>query len=235
MRNPLCSRCEKVFMLSSDDEWLCTSCGYIRKKTRCERFKRWVRRQYPTFIGFGRWIKSGFGGREGFVLATIIFAMVILAVSAVAVINMGLDERRATQNHLQGRLELYGIEGDIQRAIAELDIDSITMPLPGDSVHIGYGVFLHRWSNDPDWSWADTTWINLTQIFTISKGRIRMYATGNPTYFVPIHPEDAPGSPDPHAWKCVLQSKCYNSPNFALDTIPANFQLAMHGYQERVY
>ncbi len=165
-----------------------------------------------------------FDDEKGYVMTVVVFAFVIMSLVAVASLTNSHDERLSAHAVLRGTMERYANEADVQRAWAELEprIDSIWPLLEGgDSLELEPGIWFYRYSNEPLFVFETLEWTGLKHSLAIRSGRVKAYFTGWPTYYVPVSPDSAPGSPDPNAWHCVLQSNCYNSPNFALDTVPA--------------
>lgn len=169
--------------------------------------------------------------RRGIVIPVVMFVMAIMALLSVAALSMASIERQGTQAYLTSTVARYELEGDLNWAYANLDLDSV-MPDPGGNIHVGRGVFLHRWSLEPEWSDSLLRWENTVHSYTLEKRNISLWFQGWPTYYIPVRPDTAPGNPDPNAWRCLFKSQCFNSPNFALDTVLMGFTPGSPKYTE---
>ena len=175
---------------------------------------------YEQVREFCEFVEDNWLDKRGFVIPWVILAMCIMSIVAASMVSLATLERTEAHAYLTHYERLIDSEGRIQWAQTTVNLDSIGMPLPGVSVHIGKGVILQRWSKTPMWIHEDTAWAYTEQVYSLSHGTVRIYLTGQPTYYYPIY--EGPGKPDYHAYACLLTSACWHSPNFGFDTVAAS-------------
>ena len=77
--------------------------------------------------------------QTGFVVPTVIFALVILGVVAVAAISMSGDEQRSARAFKESGLALYSAEAGLGQALGSWDTAGVRTLNPGDSLVVGSG------------------------------------------------------------------------------------------------
>lgn len=92
-------------------------------------------RQSPT----GRQYESASpSDRRGFVLPTVIFAITIMSVIAVAALNTSSDERRASRASRESTLAMYAGEAGLRQTYGAWPAAAVNALKPGDSLDLGW-------------------------------------------------------------------------------------------------
>jgi type II secretory pathway pseudopilin PulG len=81
--------------------------------------------------------------RKGFVLPSVIFAISIMSIIAVAVINTVADERRASRATRESTLAMYAAEAGLRATFGNWPVAAVGALQPGDSLDLG-------WQNMPN-------------------------------------------------------------------------------------
>src|ERR1043166_5742431 len=76
-------------------------------------------------------------GREGFVLPTGLFALILMTVLMVAALQLGLDERRSTRGMRESGVALYVAEAGMARTVGTWPAGAAALN-PGDSLNLGW-------------------------------------------------------------------------------------------------
>ena len=76
--------------------------------------------------------------RRGFVFPTVIFAITIMSVIAVVVLNTASDERRASRATRESTLALYAAEAGLRQTYGAWPATAVKALKPGDSLDLGW-------------------------------------------------------------------------------------------------
>ena len=76
--------------------------------------------------------------RRGFVLPTVIFAITIMSVIAIAALNTSSDERRASRATRESTLAMYAGEAGLRQTYGAWPGAAVTALKPGDSLDLGW-------------------------------------------------------------------------------------------------
>jgi len=76
--------------------------------------------------------------RKGFVLPTVIFAITIMSVIAVAALNTSSDERRASRATRESTLAMYAGEAGLRQTYGAWPAAAVSALKPGDSLDLGW-------------------------------------------------------------------------------------------------
>src|SRR6266581_281540 len=77
--------------------------------------------------------------QTGFVVPTVIFALAILGVVAVAALSLSGDEQRSARAFRESGLALYSAEAGLRKALGSWDTAGVRTLTPGDSLVVGSG------------------------------------------------------------------------------------------------
>ena len=77
--------------------------------------------------------------QTGFVMPTVIFALVILGVVAVAALSMASDEQRSSRAFRESGLAVYAADAGLRYALGTWDTTAVKALNPGDSLVVGSG------------------------------------------------------------------------------------------------
>jgi type II secretory pathway pseudopilin PulG len=81
--------------------------------------------------------------RKGFVLPSVIFAISIMSIIAIAVVNTVADERRASRATRESTLAMYAAEAGLRATFGNWPAAAVAALQPGDSLDLG-------WQNMPN-------------------------------------------------------------------------------------
>src|SRR5687767_1871229 len=76
--------------------------------------------------------------RKGFVLPTVVFAVAVMSIVAVAAINTASDERRTSRATREATLALYAAESGLRKTYGAWPVDPVKALNPGDSLNLGW-------------------------------------------------------------------------------------------------
>jgi hypothetical protein len=76
--------------------------------------------------------------RRGFVLPTVIFAITIMSIIAVAALNTSSDERRASRASRESTLAMYAGEAGLRQTYGAWPTAAVNALKPGDSLDLGW-------------------------------------------------------------------------------------------------
>jgi hypothetical protein len=76
--------------------------------------------------------------REGFVLPTVVFAVAVMSIVAVAAINTASDERRTSRATREATVALYAAESGLRKTYGNWPVAPVKALNPGDSLNLGW-------------------------------------------------------------------------------------------------